>query len=404
MKKNIIFLCLSVFILVVGTGIVAPLLAPYAKNLGATGLWVGTLYSGFYVVRLLIGTPIGRLADKKGPKAILIYSLILYPFIALSYGLASSIAGLLGARLLHGVASAMMLPMAMAYMGEISPKGQEGKYMGIYNTAIFLANGLGPFLGGYISVQYGTQNAFFSLLGLAVIALVIVFALPSSRAKKETNVADLNETNSERTHLKRSPWRHPGILALSSVNVIVAVLSMFMISFFTLYAQSRGLNALMIGFLIALNNIIIGATQVPLGWVVDRFNKMKLILISAMLTTILLMMFPSMHSLWTIALLMIGTGLTSAVTLASSSALSTVLGREAGMGATMGFLGSATSLGMIVGPLTSGILMDTFQIDTTFYFSGFLWILGTLVFYVLWTAYVRSIKIQSISKGEITNV
>ncbi|PZD96693.1 MFS transporter [Paenibacillus sambharensis] len=406
MKRQIILLCLSVFILVAGTGIVAPLLAPYAKDLGATGLWVGMLYSGFYVVRLLIGTPIGRLADAKGPKAILTYSLILYPFIALSYGLAGSIAGLLGARLLHGVASAMMLPMAMAYMGEISAAGKEGKYMGLYNTSIFVANGVGPLLGGTIAEHYGTQTAFFSLLVLALAALAIVAFLPSSRTSRpEGEEQGVNqEEPAVAASRPVSPWRHSGILALASINVVVAVLSMFMVSFFTLYAASRGLNAAAIGFLIALNNIIIGATQVPLGWVVDRYDKVRLVVISSILTIILLTLFPSAYALWSISLLMVGTGLTSAVTLASSSAMAAVLGRQAGMGSTMGFLGSATSLGMVVGPLASGFLMDSFHIDTTFYFSGLMWAAGTAVFCICWAAHSRSAKIQAITEGEMTNV
>lgn len=74
MKKNLSLVCIAVFILVIGTGIVAPLLTPYAQTLGATGVEVGLLFSGFYSVRILMGTYIGKLADKKGPKAILRYS------------------------------------------------------------------------------------------------------------------------------------------------------------------------------------------------------------------------------------------------------------------------------------------------------------------------------------------
>lgn len=402
-KKNTILLCLSVFLLVVGTGVVAPLLAPFAKDIGATGIWVGMLYSGFYMVRLVIGTPIGRLSDTKGPKAILTYSLLLYPLIGLSYALASNFASLLGARLLHGVASAMMLPMAMAYMAEISPRGREGKYMGIYNTLIFIANGAGPLLGGYLAANYGTQQAFFSLCILSVCSLMIIFLLPSSR--KTT----LDHENASSHAQNASPpkvkvWNNRGVLALAVINVIVAVLSIFMVSFFTLYADSRHLNEFAIGFLIALNNIVIGASQLPLGWMVDRYNKVKLVIISALLTVVILSLFPWVHALWSIALLMILVGLSSAVTLASSSALSAVIGRTSGMGVTMGFLGSATSLGMVIGPLLSGLLVDLYQIEITFYFSALLWALGTAAFAVLWSQYShRALKNTNHVEG-ISNV
>ena len=185
MKKNLSLVCIAVFILVIGTGIVAPLLTPYAQTLGATGVEVGLLFSGFYSVRILMGTYIGKLADKKGPKAILRYSLILYPIIAVLYVCASNYIVLFIARLFHGMASAMMLPMVMAYIGKISPKGQESKYMGVYNTVIFIANGIGPTIGGLISKNYGYQMAFSSLLIVSLISLVIVGFLPTTQLDTE---------------------------------------------------------------------------------------------------------------------------------------------------------------------------------------------------------------------------
>jgi len=69
--KIVYTLSFAVFLLVTGTGIVAPLIGPYAHSLGAGGFWIGLLFSGFYIVRLLVGTPVGRLADHQGPKRVL---------------------------------------------------------------------------------------------------------------------------------------------------------------------------------------------------------------------------------------------------------------------------------------------------------------------------------------------
>ena len=147
-KKGLIIVSIAVFVLVVGTGIVAPLLTPYAKTFdGVTGINIGLLFSGFYCVRILAGPYIGVLADKKGAKAIIRYSLILYPIIGILYVVANTYWILILARLVHGLASAMMLPMVMTYIGTISPEGEESRYMSIYNTVIYLANGVGTSVG-----------------------------------------------------------------------------------------------------------------------------------------------------------------------------------------------------------------------------------------------------------------
>lgn len=404
MKKSGILLCIAVFILVIGTGIVAPLLAPYANNIGASSIWIGLLFSGFYIVRLIVGTPIGWLADKQGPKSVLVYSLLLYPFIALAYWSAGSTETLLFARLLHGLASAMMLPMAMAYIGEISPHGQEGRYMGVYNTFLFIAGGIGPIAGGFLADQFGTSNAFLSLFILAVPSLGIALLLPSVGKSSTKEVKSKEKIHPPRS--KRRFWKHPGLMSLAAMNVVFAVLNVFLVSFFTLFAQSKGLSLLAVGFLIALNSIAIGAIQVPLGRLADRFDKYKLVLVSGITTIIILMIFPLAQSFITIAVLMVLVGITSAITLAATSALSTILGRDTGMGGVMGFLGSATSLGMVIGPMASGWLVYRFNIASTFYFSGAIWLLGIGFFAVFWIIYQRSLvnyDEQSINNSNHTN-
>ncbi len=88
---------------------------------------------------------------------------MIYPFIAAAYYTSHNISQLIGTRLLHGIASAMMLPMAKAYIGEVSKQGKEGRYMGIYNTIILFASGLGPLTATAVSYRFGYRTAFATL-------------------------------------------------------------------------------------------------------------------------------------------------------------------------------------------------------------------------------------------------
>nr|WP_302595734.1 MFS transporter [uncultured Cellulosilyticum sp.] len=388
MKKNLSLVCIAVFILVIGTGIVAPLLTPYAQTLGATGVEVGLLFSGFYSVRILMGTYIGKLADKKGPKAILRYSLILYPIIAVLYVCASNYIVLFIARLFHGMASAMMLPMVMAYIGKISPKGQESKYMGVYNTVIFIANGIGPTIGGLISKNYGYQMAFSSLLIVSLISLVIVGFLPTTQLDTE------EKDDNNLVERKTKKFVNKKLIGLGIINVISAILSVFTVSFYAMFLTKLEMDVTVIGILLTINNLIIGGSQVIIATMVERVQKKKLIIVSGLVTSTIVLLLRFTDNFIGIVTMFVILSIASAVLLCASSALATIMGREEGMGETMGFLGSATSLGAVIGPLVLGALVDYINVEFTFYFVVAVWILGIGTFGVFY----RSVTEQDVNQ------
>jgi MFS transporter, DHA1 family, multidrug resistance protein len=374
----IISLSTIVFILTVGTGIVAPLLAPYSQGFGANGLWIGFIYSGFYMVRFLIGNPIGRLADRIGPKGILTISISIYPIIALSYYFADHLYTLLGARLLHGLASAMLLPMAMTYVGEVSPKGKEGTFMGIYNTVLFLANGLGPILGGVIADWWGVKKAFLLLLVLAIVSFILTFTTLTS-TRKMADLTNSNKQSETQSKLKPRLWKNGRIVALASIYFISAVLTMFIVSFFPLFGTEKGFSTFQIGILIAIFNMTVGISQIPFGKIADIFNKNKIIIFASIGIAFLFFILPHVKTFWTLSLLVFLLSILFAMAIAGSSALSSETGRSYGMGTTMGFLSSTTSLGMVIGPLLSGAIMDFSTTSFLFYVIGGGWFIGAIL-------------------------
>lgn len=380
LRRDLVLFCASVFLLVLGTYIAGTILTPYAESLGATSLWLALITSGLYIVRLFIGVPIGNMADRKGTITVLTYSLILYPFIAVAYWLAFNPVTLLGARLLHGLASAMMLPMAMAYIGEASPINQEGYYMGIYNTMILMASGVGPQIATLITSHYGLRATFLALFVLALIALMLVFVLRNNFRRASLQVKSNEIPIENRKHL----WENNRLMALSAVNIAMAVVLSLMGFFFIKFPLSKGINVIWIGTLIALYNIVTGLIQIPLGKVIDRWDKYGFIIVSGVLLSLLLISFPLCNRLWIMILFILILGLLSAIVLAASSALSTILGRSIGMNATMGFLGTASSSGMVLGCFLLSIAPGHWGQDLVFFISGAFFIAGIVVFAVLW--------------------
>ena len=127
-KKVFPILALSIFSSMLGVGIIAPLLPLYAENMGATGLWIGIMFAAFSVSRTLIMPIAGRLSDRRGRKLFLSIGLFTYALISLGYIWAGSVSQLTLVRLIQGIAAGMIIPIAQAYVGDISPVGEEGKW------------------------------------------------------------------------------------------------------------------------------------------------------------------------------------------------------------------------------------------------------------------------------------
>lgn len=392
-KKSIVLLCVAIFILVLGTGTVAPLLSSHAKSMGANGLWIGLIFSGFYVIRMLLGVPIGSLGDKKGAKKMLSYSLMLYPFIAFTYWVAGNLYIFFLARMLHGVASVMMLPMAMSYIGQISPEGKESQYLGIYNMTVLFANAIGPVLGGTIADNMDISYAFGCLFIFAILAFFVIVMLPDLKKgddKRENSGEATQENTGEAVSVEKNegnkgmPWKNPQVLAVGGINIFMAVLSIFMISFFTLFVKEKNFGFFSVGFLITLNNITCGILQVPFGKIADKSNGFVLICIATLIMAGVLFIFPVIETFWMMAVGIVFLGVSSGMVLAVSSGLSASLGKKFRMSSVMGFLGAATSFGMIIGPLISGFISDNFEVKTTFYFVAWMCLIGLALFAMLW--------------------
>lgn len=133
-RKVFPVLALALFPSLLGVGIITPLLPFYSEKLGANDIWIGVIYAIFFISRTIVTPFIGRLADRRGRKLLLTIGLLSSAIISLGYIGALDPTQLTIVRLVHGAAAGMIQPIAQAYVGDLSPKGEEGKWMGYYNT------------------------------------------------------------------------------------------------------------------------------------------------------------------------------------------------------------------------------------------------------------------------------
>jgi len=370
-------LMLSVFMAMVGLGIISPIMPNYASDLGASGIYIGLIYSSFSFSRVILQTPIGRLADTFSKKKIIVAGLIMYTIISVVYTYVTSPEMLIVVRVFHGVGSSMMMPVAMAYAMNLTPKGEEGKYMGYMNTALFSGFGAGPFIGGYIYENYSTRMVFNTMSVLVAISLVLTILLvpdeESLGMKPRQSPVPIREILGNKT--------------LSSILIYRAVNALgrgTIMSFLPLFAvQILGLSSTNIGIILSTGIFLNAFLQTPMGILADRVNRKTLLIAGGLIASVGYFYMVQTGTIAEIFVARMTVSMGSALSLPAVTAIIAEEGRELGSGSTVGVFNTAMSIGQIIGPVFSGFLLDSYGMGSVFYFSGFISVISVIAFWVM---------------------
>ncbi len=172
-------LFLTVFLDLLGFGLVMPLLPRYAETLHASSLHIGLLGASYSAMQFLFVPVWGRLSDRVGRRPVLLGSILATIGAMLVLGFARSLFWLFAARLFGGVATANVAT-AQAYIADSTTPEARARGMGLLGVAFGLAFVLGPFFGGILSsISLGTPARVAAGLGV-VNLLWAVRALPES--------------------------------------------------------------------------------------------------------------------------------------------------------------------------------------------------------------------------------
>jgi MFS family permease len=373
-------LAAAIFCTMLGNGVVMPFIPLYAQQFGAASLGAGVLFSAHSAPRTFLLPLIGTASDRIGRRAFLLVGVLFYTLSSIAFLLANSMATLLLVMAVQGVATAMVQPVTMAYVGDLTPKGKEGAYSGYINTAFLGGVAGGPILGGVIKDLFNMQASFLALGGLSLLAfLLMFFFLPDTARSKTatTTVAPpLREVFSCRPILGIACYRLGYAFASTITWVFVPLLA----------ARMLPLNTSQIGALISLNVLVSTLLQAPCGRLADRMNKATLITMGGLISAVAFSAFPLASSFWHLLALSVFTGAATGVAFPAHTALAMENARGLGMGTVMSLLLTVHSLGMTLCPLLFGFIADQLGMSSTFYGGGLLCALTTGVCYVLTSA------------------
>lgn len=382
-KRIFTVLFIAVFATMLGAGIIEPFMAIYAESLGANGLMIGLIFGSFTLSRALFTPFIGRLSDFKGRKNLLLIGLAGYTVLSFFYAAASTITSLTVVRFLHGLASAMVLPIAMAYIGDIAPKNQEGKYLGTFTIAFFLGLAFGPIIGGALHDAWHMNAAFYTMGAISFLSLLLlVFMLPEINAHKNTKPSSFKKILKDRT-----------MQAMLVFRIMNAYGVAALMGFLPLLAEKINVSVFQIGFVVTANLLVSSLFQKYFGVMADKSDKVAMLIGGSIMMMIALALMPLSNGFYALLLFNILMGLGSAISIPAGSAITAQLGRRMGMGSVMGLFNTAFGIGGGIGPIVAGLIMLATSLAFVFLSSAAIVLAGTIIFYYLMKGNVEHKKL-----------
>lgn len=354
-RSSLLVVYLTVFIDLLGFGIILPILPFYAEKFGANGFWVGAVLTAYSAAQFVSAFYLGRLSDRIGRRPVLLASLVGSAVSLAMTGLAGSLAFLLLSRVLAG-AFGGSITTAQAYIADVTEPRERTKYMGLLGASIGMGFVFGPAIGAGLS-GFGFSTAAFIAAGLA--AANFLFGLVKL---PETRVVRLEETSRTTGRLAGlgMALRQPNVGRVVWANFLTTLAFVGMEATFALFGQARfGLGAAGMGLIFTLVGVVIAIVQGGLvGRLNARFGERTLAHAGAITIGLTLLAIPFTQTLGAclaiMAILAAGQGLLSP-TLPSLLSLASASGEHGG---TLGIGQSVSAAARAIGPLIAGWLFD----------------------------------------------
>jgi multidrug resistance protein len=353
-RSPLLIIFLTVFIDMVGFGIIIPILPLYAERFHASPVTIGWLmgiYSGMQIIFMPI---LGKLSDRYGRRPVLLASLLGSSLGFALMAVAGSLPLLFAARIIDG-ATGGNFSTAQAYIADVSTPAERSRSMGLLGAAFGLGFTFGPMIGGLMSrISYGAPFYFAAALA-AVNAVLLYLILPESLSAAHRSTPHARARVAEVFRHGRS-----GIFAALVATFFFLIAGYaIMTTFLALFTEKRlAYDAHAIGFLFGFIGILTAVTQGCLiRPLVAVFGEAWLARLGLIITTVAMFGLPFSGSLSILLVVCAGLAVGGGLASPTISGLASQMIERSWQGRALSLLQSAGALGRLVGPLIGGWLL-----------------------------------------------
>ncbi len=365
MKRSpLVVIFTTVFIDLLGFGIVIPVLPYYAEGtkFNGTPRTVGLLFASYSIMQLIFSPVLGRLSDKYGRRPVLLVSIIGTGVGFIILGFATTLWMLFLGRILDGITGGN-ISTAQAYIADVTTKEDRAKGMGLLGAAFGLGFIFGPAIGGILS-RWGIEVPFLFAAGLCFSnAVLLYFTLPETVTRDHP--ARTSAVGGRGFKQLLESLKQPRLGFVLVIYFLFIVAFSIMTTSFSLYTMFRfGYDAQHNGYLFAYVGVISVIVQgVLIGKLVKRFGELRLVIVGALFFAGSLAAVPFVGpQTGGLIGLLIGGGIFSLGNSLSTPALTSLASKSVGaaeQGSVLGVLQSAGSLARAVGPTLTALLIHS---------------------------------------------
>ena len=363
------------FILLCGIGLFAfisynlvrmPVLSLFAQSLGAGPEAIGFIVAASTLTGVFLKWPAGALSDLYDRRWLLLVGLLAFALPPFCYLLVTDVPWLIALRFVHGMATAVFAPIALAVVADLHREARGAAY-GTYTAATQAGAMLGPLLGGWLLLTGGFSAAFVTagVMGVIAVLLFLLMKLPPQipRVSSGTGTAAVL---SDMARGARTVLGNVRVVVTSATDGARQVANGALMAFLPIYVVGIGLDAAQAGMLFGVQSVTSFASRPTMGWASDRIGRRPLILLGLVVCAGSLAAIPFTTPFVGLMALSALFGFGEAIVNASAAALVADLSELKTLGSAMGMQGAIMDIGHASGPILSGVLIGALGFQLAF--------------------------------------
>jgi MFS family permease len=365
-SRSFVLICtVGIFCFISYNMVRMPVLSLFAESLGASPERIGLIVSVSTLTGVILKLPSGALSDIYGRRLLLRIGVVAFGLPPFLYLFINDVNTLTALRFVHGLATAIFAPSALATVAELY-RERRGAALGTYTACTQSGALLGPFLGGYLAHTAGFSTAFVTAGIFGCVGMMLFYSLHLDVAtpprKEKGSAAVLSEM-----------WK--GFAAVAKNNIVLItsmtdgakmIANGALMAFLPLYGVSAGLNAGEVGLLFSVQAFTSFFSKPIMGRVSDRVGRQPLIIAGLLVCAATFVCIPQVSAFSVLVVLSAGFGFGEAVVSSSSSALVADSSEFKRLGAGMGMQGTIMDIGHASGPLLAGVLIANLSYGQAF--------------------------------------
>ena len=373
-SPSVLVIFLTVFIDLIGFGIVVPLVPMFSRHFGAHGFVIGIIIASFSAMQFIFSPVWGRISDRIGRRPVLLVSTagaaMSYVLFAVSSGLTNHAAALwlmVISRAFAGICGGN-ITVAQAYIADNTPPERRAQSFGLIGIAFGLGFFVGPGITGFLSAHYGLNAPIYLAALMSATSVVATATLLRDRARP----AGTDDAGSVRRRMEGLRWRTYALyFARPELRSLLMQFLFFILSFssfisgFALFAErrftwdGRPFGPREIGYLFAFVGLLGIILQAGLiGWLVRRFGEARLVVAGFAALAVGYAMLGVVYSVAALVLTSVIAGFGNGVLRPAVTSLITQKAGRHEQGVVLGLTQSLTSIASIVAPFVAGVLIQ----------------------------------------------